>query len=464
MSISIHSIRQRPAISEIRFLIKEREQTLFISQWQWARQTIRLIDEIVVQQKHHTSSIQENRKRPSCVRTGSKITTGQLSNNKWGFSCGCWDEIIRDFQTEDKLYSAIRERRQQILDCMESWRSTIQHNQKLDPFYQSLSRTALEQSAQGTYRIESGHLHLSASGISGAYFLSDKKGSEQFVVKPIDEDIGCLNNSKGFSTPYVRSTIRDNMPLYLSSMREALSYEVASQIHVANVAPRTVLAILESSAFHDQIDQIHPDERLRYERIVGSSVHEKLCSVQEFIPNSKTLFDGLQELQASGLSDQEIEARIDQQDFEDANILLWTTYDTDGHLNNFLVYPKSSDAIGNEILGIKKIDNGLTFPEKNEQLRNNLRYLPNANQFLSAAGRDKIAAISIDDLSNQLKRFGLHGSMDALRQRVAVLKELAQRTDLTLREIDSRMAVIGQPNGADRALSPIFRPSSNRPN
>ena len=446
MIINFNAIRQRPANTEILFLAKEREQTLFVSQCLWARQTVRLIDSIL-QKQHNILSIQENATRSSRLHCGSISSFSKLTNDKWGFGGWDWDTILRDFQTEERLYAAIKDRRQQILDSLESWRNTIQIQQNLNPFYQGLSETAFEQTAQGTYRIQAGQLALSCKGISGAYFLSDKDENKRFVVKPIDEDIGCLNNGKGFSSPFLRSTIRDNMPLYLSSMRETLAYEIACKINVANVTPRTVLAILESSAFNDQADQVIPDERVRYERIVGSRVQEKLCSVQEFIPNSKTLFEGLQDLQISGLSDDEIAARFDQRDFEDANILLWTTYDTDGHLNNFLVYPKSSDAIGNEVLGIKKIDNGLAFPEKNEQLRNNLRNLPNANRTLSIEGRDKIAALSIDDLSNQLKQFGLDGSIEALRQRLAVLKELAQQPGLTLREINNRMSLIGKQTG-----------------
>jgi hypothetical protein len=446
MLINFNALRQRPANTEILFLAKEREQTLFVSQCLWARQTARLIDSIL-QKQHNILSIQENETRSSQLHCGSIGSFTKLTNDKWGFGGWDWDTILQEFQTEERLYAAINDRRRQIIDSRESWRNTIQIQQNLNPFYQGLSETAFEQTAQGTYRIQAGQLALSCEGISGAYFLSDKDGNKRFVVKPIDEDIGCLNNGKGFSSPFLRSTIRDNMPLYLSSMRETLAYEIACKINIANVAPRTVLAILESSAFNDQADQVIPDERVRYERIVGSRVQEKLCSVQEFIPNSKTLFEGLQDLQMSGLSDAEIAARFDQRDFEDANILLWTTYDTDGHLNNFLVYPKSSDAIGNEVLGIKKIDNGLAFPEKNEQLRNNLRYLPNANRTLSSEGRDKIAALSIDDLSNQLKQFGLDGSIEALRQRLSVLKELAQQPGLTLREINDRMSLIGKKNG-----------------
>jgi len=440
MPINLNSIRQRPVISQIGFLAKEREQTLYLSQWLWARQAVCLVD--ILARHSPRSSIQDKQSSSFRTQIRSSISSTKLSKNKWGFGSWSWDTIIKDFQTEEKLYAAIKERRKQILDCRESWRSSIQVQQNINPFYLGLKQIAVEQSYQGTYHISTDRMKLSSEGISGAYFLSDNEGNNRFVIKPIDEDIDCINNGKGFTSPYTRSTIRSNMPLYQSSMRETLAYEIACKIDVANVAPRTALAILECGAFNDQIDYVAPEERVQYDRLIGSSKREKLCSVQEFISNSKTLFEGLQDLQMAGLSDNEIEARFDQKNFEDANILLWTTYDTDGHLNNFLVYPKSTDAIGHEILGIKKIDNGLTFPEKNEEQRNNLRYLPNADRCLSAEARDKIAAISIEDLCKQLSQFGLTGSIDALRQRIAVLKELAQQQNLTLREIDYRMSIL----------------------
>ena len=212
-------------------------------------------------------------------------------------------------------------------------------------------------------------------------------------------------------------------------------------IGVETIVPRTNLAIVESDAFYDQLDGVDPSERTRYERSAASvPVREKLCSAQEFVPNSKMLFEGLQDLQQAGLSDEEIAARFDTQDFEEANILLWCTYDTDGHMGNFLVYPKSHDAIGNEILGIRKIDNGLAFPEKNEQLRNNLVYMPNAEKPLSEEARAKIAAIPVEALADELEQFGLDGSVAAMRERIGALKEIvAQNPNLSIREIDERM-------------------------
>jgi len=448
MPINLTTIRQCPTVSEIRFLTKEREQTLYVSQWLWARQTVHLLDAIT--QLQRSTNVQNKRHSPH-VRTANFSTTQKLSIDKWGFGWA-WESIIRDFQTEESLYASILKRRQQIVECRESWRNYIQKQQSLDPFYYRLEKLTGSPSAIGTHQVSADQMTLSTEGISGTYFLSDREGTKRFVIKPIDEDIDCLNNGKGFSSPYTSSTIRDNITLYRSAMRETLSYEIGKNL---GVVPHTALAILDCSAFNDQIDQLLPDERVRYEQFIGCHNLEKLCSVQEFIPNSKTLFEGLQDLQAAGLSDDEIEARIDQRDFENANILQWLTYDTDGHLNNFLVYHKSTDSIGNEILGIKKIDNGLAFPEKNEQLRNNLRYLPNANCLLSEEGRTQIAELSIEQLTEQMKQFGLDESVDALRQRVDVLKQLAERQDLTLYEIDYRMSLIGKQNGIQLALSQV---------
>ncbi len=364
-----------------------------------------------------------------------------IPTDKWRFGWD-WLSITEDFPTIESLYEAILERRRQIEEVKEKWRPYIKMIGKFDPIHIGLSELSQGRNPQGAYPFPPENLALIGNGISGSYFLSDENGEIRYVVKPIDEDICCLNNRKGFSSPYTESTIRENMTLYLSSMREAMAYETAKLIGTTNVSPPTTLAIIESDAFYDQLDGIDPSERERYERsVINRPIREKLCSVQEYVPNSKELFEGLQEFQEMGLSDEEIAARIDTRDFEDANILLWCTYDTDGHMGNFLVYPKSYDEIGNEILGIKKIDNGLAFPEKNEQLRNNLRYLPNAEKSLSAEGRAKIAAIPIEALADKLEQFGLDRSVDALQERLLFLKQLvAENPELTIREIDQRMS------------------------
>ena len=113
-------------------------------------------------------------------------------------------------------------------------------------------------------------------------------------------------------------------------------------------------------------------------------------------------------------------------------------------MGNFLVYPKGVDEIGNEILGLKKIDNGLAFPEKNQQLRNNLSYLPNAKRELSAEGRALILAIDGESLAEQFEIMGLESATPALKERLLVLKELAQKPAITIKEINTEMSKIGK--------------------
>lgn len=400
-----------------------------------------LLNEVL--QLHHFHAIREE--APEATLAELSLLKTPLTNDDWKFGWA-WSQIVHDFSTIESLYDAIRDRRNQIFEIKESWRVYIEAMKRLDAFYAHLSEISTDLSTRGIYQFSKDRLALIADGISGSYLLFDVDGMPRYVVKPIDEDIGCLNNRKHFASPYIENIIREYIPLYLSAMRETLAYEVARHIGVGGVVPHTALAILECDAFYDQLDGIHPSERERYESLIGSlPIREKLCSVQEFVPNSKTLFEGLQDLQSLGLSNDEIEQRIDQSDFEDANILLWTTFDTDGHMGNFLVYPKSSDAIGNEILGIKKIDNGLAFPEENTQLRNNLVYLPNARQPLSKAALAKIEALSIASLENALMQFGLDGSIEAMKERLTFLKDLVkEHPDLSIQEINRRMSHIAR--------------------
>jgi hypothetical protein len=411
-------------------------------QWAFGQQVRRLIDALSLKEclfDQETSS----------AVISLEICSHPLIADQWGFGWS-WYHICKDFPTIESLYEAIRARHDQIFETKEHWRPYIEARKRFDPLYKTLEELSASLSPSGTYQISAHRLKLISEGISGSYYLSDEEGQPQFVIKPIDEDIDCLNNRKGYSSPYTDSTIRDHMPLYYSALRETAAYEFAKSLGIGSIVPRTTLAILESDQFYDQSDAVSLDELVRYQQELGTvPIREKLCSVQEFVQNSKTLWEGLEELQKASLSDEEIEHRFCQKDFEEANLLLWTTYDTDGHTGNFLVYPKSIDSVGNEILGIKKIDNGLAFPEQNEQLRNNLRYLPNAKHPLSDSLREKIASLSIDTLVRTLDQLGLSGSSQALRERLSYLKELVStQPDLSINEIDTLMSEINHPKGS----------------
>lgn len=341
-----------------------------------------------------------------------------LKKDFWGFDF-FWPEIVKEFGTVEALYGAIQD--------------LYRYNQKIKEKFRSMALAFPDFECQINQN----------GGVSGSYFLADDTGKRHFVIKPLDEDAGCIH-SRHWASPFVISPLRKYMPLYRSAMREALAYQVAYSIGVGTIVPQTTLGIFTSDQFHDFADGVNSMERHRYLEYCGNADREKLCSVQEYVHNSKSLFEAIHELEAAGLSDSEIAARFDSRDFEDANILLWTTYDTDGHMGNFLVYPKGVDEIGNEVLGLKKIDNGLAFPDKNRQLRNTLSYLPNAKNPLSAEGRAKIEAIDVDTLAKQFEQMGLESATAALRERIAFLKETVKTANITIREIDKQMNKMGK--------------------
>lgn len=341
-----------------------------------------------------------------------------LNENIWGFGYFAWLRIKEEFRTIERLYAAIHE---------------IQNNiQKIKEQYR-------DQAIRLDLQVELNQ----EPGISGSYFLIDNEGNRKYLIKPLDEEAGCIHNAKYFS-PFTTNPFRNHIPLYFSSMRETLAYQIACMIEVDSIIPKTQLGILESDSFHHFGDSLFGKEKGRFEEICGALDKEKLCSIQEYVTNSKSLFEALHDFQMLHLSDDEIASRLDQKDFEQISILLWTTYDTDAHLGNILVYPKGVDEIGNEILGLKKIDNGLAFPDKNEGARNHLALLPNAKQELSEEARAKIAAIDVNQLTRSFERMGLESASAAMGERISILKELVNKRGITIQEINGHLSKIGK--------------------
>ncbi len=342
-----------------------------------------------------------------------------LKENLWGFSYYSWLQVQKEFGTIERLYGAIQDLKREVKATKEKFRGVAK----------SFPEVQVEPNVN--------------CGISGSYFLLDSEGVKKYVIKPFDEDAGCIH-SLGYSSPFSMSPFRKNMPLYFSSMREVLAYRISQLIGVDGIVPKTEFGIIESEKFHDLSESIFPEERKRFEEICGSPDKEKLSSVQEFVENSKSLFEAIHEFEMAKLSDDEIALRICQTDFEEANLLLWTTYDTDGHMGNFLVYPKRVDEVGNEILGLKKIDNGLAFPEKNRQFHNTLAFLPNAKNELSMEAKEKVRLIDPDMLQKEFERVRMESAIPAMRERIAYLKGLVQKERITIKEINKEMSKLGK--------------------
>lgn len=284
---------------------------------------------------------------------------------------------------------------------------------------------------QGTYQIRPENLIPIFDGISGSYILITRDGIPQFVVKPVDEDISGLNNPKGYGLLNYGNLFQ--MELYRSVFREMAVSLIAEEIEVTSIAPKTILAILESERFYDIGDE-NP--------FFGAPVKEKLCSCMEFISGAKSLAETAQDLQQMGLSDDEIASRFDQTDYENVNILLWVTGEQDGHGGNILTYAKGFDARGNEIIGFKKIDNGLSLPENcNAPSRNSLVYLPNGQKALSQCAIDKIMQIDVEKLTQILEKNSLNGSVQSLKFRLEKLKSLVTLDPtLSIKEINKSLS------------------------
>lgn len=300
--------------------------------------------------------------------------------------------------------------------------------------------------------LEEGYLLRAPEGAGAAYFLMDPEGAAQFVIKPMDEDILCLNNPKWCASPFNDPDFRlkNSIPLYRCPQTEVLASRVAEALDLSHITPRAEMGIVYSKQFHDICDALDREARkgFRFDK-------EKLCSIQEYIPETRMLYDVLQEWQTDDLSNEQIEARIDQTEFEEANLFIWTTYDTDAHAGNLLLYPKYLPEEGEPLFGLKKIDNGLCFPEKNSGLLNSLSVLPNAKQPISPSLREKIANIPVDTIDELLEKYEMQSTRTAFMERIEILQTLALREAITLEEIDFRLQLLQNEQGRELALGPI---------
>jgi hypothetical protein len=345
-----------------------------------------------------------------------------------------WQELIHN----------VKMRREELQLQKDHWSSYIEnHHDKA--FTQKLNQT-----------LEQGFFAPSDEGCGSAYFLSDKDRNPQFIIKPVDEDIFCLNNRKGYATPFHDTSVRvrDDIPLYRSAQTDAACYVVAKHLDLTHITPKTMMCLVDSNMFYDLTSCLSSSDRQAFINLTGLADTQKLCSVQEFVPDSSMMMSKIYEWLHTGMSEEEMDSQICPHDFEDANLFLWTTLDTDGHPGNFLLYPKSHIDGGKEIFGIKKIDNGLSFPEKNTQFTNFLMYFGLAKRPLSDSIKQKIINFPLEQIVSDLSELELSvKSAVACAERIRVLQELAQRDGMTPYEINLRMILLGKEDGLSLALN-----------
>ncbi len=267
------------------------------------------------------------------------------------------------------------------------------------------------------------HLELITDGASGSYFLIDQDGTTQFIIKPMDEGIHSLNNPKGLRIFSTDVRVIDSIPPYRTAEADMMAHLLMIEAGIPEVTPEVVIMMLDLDGFYDisQDYDVDPPADLK-----------KLCSVQKFIPGAFSLFEFLHELQEKGLSDLEIAEQFDQDNYEMVMLFMWLIYETDGHMGNFLVIPQSDGRFK-----IMKIDNSLSFPDKHTEYRNSLRYLDNSKQPLSDKAKRIIANIPTHKIIDHFTVLNMDYAISPFMKRVALLRELAQQDNITIKMVDS---------------------------
>lgn len=348
---------------------------------------------------------------------------------------GAFLNELERIKEQELLFDTIHARREELHTQKEYWRLFIEERllSKDMLFYNTVAQLLLR-----------GTLLPCIEGCGGTYFLLDEQSIPRFVIKPVDEDVFCLNNRKEMGSPFndMHHRVRETIPLYRSAQTEAFCYELACLAGLENVTPRAVLGIASHDNFYDLSI---------WKENTGMKDKEKLCSIQEFIPNTQDFFDLLHQFYAQQLSDKEISEHFDSCDFEQACLFVWLTYDNDAHGGNFLTYVKAIEK-GKKIYGLKKIDNGLALPEKNTQYFNALAWAPSAMAPLSFALKHKIAELPMESILQCMDTYDLSACKAALQERVHVMQTLAYKENITLAEMDARLSFLGRVNGLMLAL------------
>lgn len=397
--------------------------------------------------KHIVEAIQEPQADGNTAKSELFTTIPNLTSIDPGtLHFGMFLYAIDRMKEEGTLLPMIKQRRDEIEAQKEHWRPFIDALQKGDDqsFYADIKTVLTE-----------GKILANNAGCGSAYFLINSQGQPRYVIKPVDEDIFCLNNRKEFGSVFndTEHRVRDDIPLYRSAQTDAICSEIAILSGLEGATPKAIMGIFQDQKFYDFTVWIPEVDRESFISMTGIPDKEKLCSIQEFIPNSQDLVELLHAFYAEGLSDEEIRTRFDQEDFEQVCMFLWLTYDNDGHGGNFRTYVKRTDENGKKIYGIKKIDNGLSLPEKNTNYINILTWVPNAAAPISDSLKQKIANLPIEKILERMDTYELSTSKDAFIERIEILKRLSSREGITIAEIDLRLGFLAMENGKDLALN-----------
>lgn len=325
--------------------------------------------------------------------------------------------MISTLIAQENLVFEILSRQMEIRDQRENFRSLIDKDVATAQIRQEVLQF-----------VEDGVLVAFEQGQGGAYILS-VEGKPKFVVKPNDQDKFCLHNRKGYGTPLISESIRvrSTIPTYQSVQNEVLGSEIAGLVGMRDLVPETIMVIIKHSAFHLISDELPP--KFANELISGDE-REKLCSAQRYAQNAESFIDFTNREEKNNEK-----FTIDQIDFENANIFTWIVGDQDAHLGNYLVYEKEDD-----LIGIKKIDNGLICGDGPALIRNGLVGFSQIHKKISDNGKKLINNIPIEQIIEKMLSCGKSDrAVEELKKRIEDMRQaIKENPEMTLKEMNNR--------------------------
>lgn len=264
-------------------------------------------------------------------------------------------------------------------------------------------------------------LKLLTGGMGGARIIADATSAtlhepnthqDRFIIKANDEDVLHLNNPKNNARIFGHNEAAGGARKFIDRGREAercaLAYDFARTMNMAHITPRTTLAVLTSTDFHDILDDTNELNDAAFVDVAGAPVKTKLCSVQKFEPDTISLQEMIDTVERKernkvidqieeqvkkehpessgalleGLIEKEIENReeeirerageeldnrigdlVDHQSFQETFLFSMLIGECDGNPDN-IRFKRNPDNPSGPML-MFKVDNGLTLPSQN---------------------------------------------------------------------------------------------------
>ena len=399
----------------------------------------------------------------------------------------------------EQTAALIKERRQEIAENLEQGRRLIDNFPYSTP--QDRIMDAGMRSHVSELVSEPGRMKLMAGGMGAARKLSDSTG-RSYIIKANDEDILALNNPKGNASLKV-SNPRNFIEAGFEAQSSAMAYDIARSIGLPHVTPRTTLAVLTSNDFHDILDGAHEKNDPAFIETTGRPVKTKLCSVQDFVPNTVSLqekiFDCQKECvkaairtdhpdfsndQVNAEADRQLQlnpdlkrdeaemaiediicSQTDHQSFFETFFVSMLLGENDGNPDNIRLRENPDNPNGPLLMF--KVDNGLTFPYANTGISTWLVLFDALmDKELTKTNIDFIKNIDSDTLVSKVAAMGRRdGVASAFADRLLALKIVAacaEASDSPMNCSDLEAAITALQNSRMKDSSRLFEHIADR--